>query len=119
MGRTPGCSGGSVSRYCTTGSRRPEAALSDRLLADRHLNHPAALTAFDDLPMRQRARDAIADLWPAAGRASPRRLLGHAKEFREERGIAGFAIGAQHQVMPIRHPLRRIRQQTPEQRLIA
>ena len=32
MGRTPGCRGGSVSRYCTTGSRRPEAALSDRLL---------------------------------------------------------------------------------------
>ena len=47
------------------------------------------------------------------------RLIGHAKEFREERGIAGFAIGEQHQVMPIRHPLRRIRQQTPEQRLIA
>ena len=63
---------GGVRPHVAQGAQGLGGAVREAMrIADRHLNHLASLTAFDDLHMRQRAWDAIADLWPAAGRALP------------------------------------------------
>src|SRR5260221_7233640 len=87
-------------------------------IADVHLNDATAFAVFDDLNMRQRARDAVAHVGKAASARLSAGAIRLSEDLWEQAGIAGLAIGQQDQAMAIRQSLGTILQQAANKALI-
>jgi hypothetical protein len=62
-------------------------------VADVHLNDATALTVFDDLNVRQRARDAVAYFGEAASTPVSARAIGLSEDLSEQASTAGRKWG--------------------------
>jgi len=68
-------------------------------IADVHLNDTTALAVFDDLNVRQRARDAVEQVRETASTPVSAGALRLFENLRKQYGLTGFAIRQQDQAM--------------------
>src|SRR5664279_5617666 len=94
-----------------------DTSLGTVRIADVHLNDATALAVFDDLNMRQRARDAVAHVGKAASAPVSAGAIGLSENLWEQAGVAGFTVRQQDQAMAIRQTVGPILQQTANQAL--
>src|SRR5581483_10955929 len=100
------------------GQRLLNATLRTMGIADVHRYDVLPFPMLDNLHMRQRAGDTVAQFRKAPPTTLAAGAIGLAEDCREQTGIAGFAIRKQDQVMTIGKALGGLRQQAPDQRLI-
>ena len=71
-------------------------------IANVHRDDATALAVFDDLNVRQRARDAVAHLREAASTAVSTGAIRLSENFWKQASVTGLAIRKQDQAMTIR-----------------